>query len=152
MYTVEQYIRDTKLLTNSLVIKINEIPMVLNTAVTIEAENRGEPHMVPTMLTKRTWKYYLNLAGKMHPYDTPVKIRVIETDNEEVLTAELLERYPLTGAKLRENGSMYEQLMLAYPEHIRYIHGCLYPVDIDTAIEAKEGTILAYNNRYIDSL
>lgn len=150
MYTVEQYIRDTKLLTNSLVIKINEIPMVLNTAVTIEAENRGEPHMVPTMLTKRTWKYYLNLAGKMHPYDTPVKIRVIETDNEEVLTAELLERYPLTGAKLRENGAMYEQLMLAYPEHIRYIHGCLYPVDIDTAIEAKEGTILAYNKRYIE--
>ena len=150
MYTVEQYIQDTKSLTNSLVIKINEIPMVLNTAVTIEAENRNEAHMVPNMTDKRSWKYYLNLAGKMHPYDTPVKIRVLETDTEEVLTAELLERYPTTAAELRENTGLYEQLMLDYPEHIRYIHGCMYPVDIDKAIAAKEGTILAYNKRYVE--
>ena len=86
----------------------------------------------------------------MHPYDTPVKIRVLETDTEEVLTAELLERYPTTAAELRENTGLYEQLMLDYPEHIRYIHGCMYPVDIDKAIAAKEGTILAYNKRYVE--
>lgn len=151
MYTIEQYIQDTKSLTNSLVIKINEIPMVLNQAVAMEAEERREPDMVPNMAKKREWKYYLNLAGIMHKYDKPVMIKVLETDKEEVLTAELLRKYPITHTELNENKLLYEQLMANYPEHLRYIHGCMYPVDIDKAIEAKEGTILAYNKNYLEA-
>ena len=33
MYTIERYIAGIKALTNSLVIKINEIPMVINAGV-----------------------------------------------------------------------------------------------------------------------
>lgn len=151
MYTIEQYIKDTKSLTNSLVIKINEIPMVLNQAVAMEAEDRQEPHMVPDMAKKREWKYYLNLAGKMHKYDKPVYIKVLETDKEEILTSDLLRKYPTTHTELKENTGLYEQLMSNYPEHLRYIHGCMYPVDADKAINAKEGTILAYNENYIET-
>lgn len=147
MYTIKDYTADIKALTNSIVIKINEMPMVINAGVkrnlkyTIEHDPNNQP--------RNKWKYYLNLAGIMHPLDTPVYIQVIETDKKEVLTAELLNKYPLTKTELSLYDKYYNILLKEYPEHVGYINGCINPVDIEQAIEAKEGSILAYSKKYV---
>lgn len=149
MYTIERYMAGIKALTNSIVIKINEIPMVINAGVENTPGYNPALHK-PTKENMKEWKYYLNLAGKMHPLDTPIKIRVLETERDEILTAELLNRYPTTKIELQKMEKFYTNYMNEYPEHIRYIHGCMYPVDIDKAIKAKEGTILTYNPDFIE--
>ena len=149
MYTIERYIAGIKALTNSLVIKINEIPMVINAGVenTIGYDPLQDK---PTKGNIREWKYYLNLAGKMHRLDKPITIRVLETEQDEILTADLLNTYPTTKAELLKMDKFYKNYTDEHPEYIRYIHGCMFPVDIDRAIEAPEGTILAYNKDFVE--
>jgi PHIKZ128 len=149
MYTIERYMAGIKALTNSIVIKINEVPMVINAGVENTIGYNPAIHK-PTKENIREWKYYLNLAGKMHPLDTPIKIRVLETERDEVLTAELLDRYPTTRIELQKMEKFYTNYMDEYPEYVRYIHGCMFPIDIDKAIAAKEGTILSYNPDLIE--
>lgn len=149
MYTIERYMAGIKALTNSIVIKINEIPMVINAGVENTIGYNPAVHK-PSKENIREWKYYLNLAGKMHPLDTPITIRVLETERDEILTAELLDRYPTTKIELQKMDKFYNNYMDENPEYVRYIHGCMFPVDIDKAIEAKEGTILTYNKDLVE--
>lgn len=149
MYTIDRYMANIRQLTNSLVIKVNELPMVVNIGVENTIGYDPGKHK-PTRANIKTWKYYLNIAGKMHPLDKPIKIRVIETEREEVLTKELLDRYPMTKIELCKMDKFYTNFMNTYPEYQRYIHGCMFPVDIDRAIEAREGTILAYNKDLVE--
>ena len=151
MYTIDKYKSDIKALTNNFAVKINEIPMAINNYVKLLAISRGEHNRIPKMENKREWKYYLNLAGQMHPYDTPVKITLIEDNTEQVLTAELLRNNTVTRDTLRKMGKYYDYLMEQYPEQCNYIQRCIWPVNIDYAIAAPEGTILAYNRNLVQA-
>lgn len=149
MYTIKQYIANTKALTNSIVFKINEIPMVVNSGVknTIGyIPTRDDPDRLP----KTEWKYYLNLAGIMHRLDQPVKIRVIETETYETLTTELLNKYPITRIELQKYDKYYNELLAEYPEYVRFIHGCIDPINPIDAINAEEGSILAYCKDFVE--
>lgn len=149
MYHIDKYLSNIKALTNSLVIKINEIPYVVNQSI---KDYAGYDFKIddPSKQTEYEWKYYLNLAGKMHRLDTKIYINVLETETKEVLTAELLDQYPTTKNELLKYGKFYDQLLAEYPEYLRYIHGCMQPIDMDLAINAEQGTILSYNKKFIE--
>ena len=99
---------------------------------------------------KTTWRYFMNISGKKHPTNNDVMVYIIETGKKELLTKEILDKYPVTKKELLNNESYYDDLINEYPKDRLYIHGCLYPVDIKTAIAAPEGTILAYNPKYVE--
>lgn len=99
---------------------------------------------------KTTWKYYMNLAGLKHFTNNDVKITVLETGTKESLTKELLEQYKYTKKELLKNETMYEELLIEYPDDLEYILGCLYPISIERAISAEEGDILLYNPTMIE--
>lgn len=149
MYTIDQYKADIKSLTDSLVIKVNELGMTMNHWCKIEAAKRGESFRVDFHHPEE-WKYYLNLAGKMHRYDTPVKITTLEDNLEHVLSIDLLRDHPTTLAELKKMDKYYNALLADYPTHRTFILGCIWPVDINKAIQAKEGTILSYNENLIE--
>lgn len=138
MYTYEQYIKDNILLSNSIVIKMLDTALAINKGLTIKYE------ILPSE-DKREWKYFLNISGQKHFDNSNVELTVIETNVVEPLSLELLNKYPYTKRELLKNDYYYNQLIEQYPNDILFIHGCMYPVDINEAINARDGTILAYN-------
>ena len=144
MYSINTYIKHTIMFTNSLVIKSLGAALAMNKGTI----NKYTSHVSKD---KTTWRYYLNISGQKHHTNNDVKVYIIETSTKESLSKEILEKYPVTKKELLKNESYYDDLINEYPEDRLFIHGCLYPVDIQTAIEAKDGTILAYNSNYVES-
>lgn len=142
MYTYEKYTNDNLLLSNSIVVKMLDVALAINDGLTIKYETLPSED-------KREWKYFLNISGQRHFDNTDVYVTVIETNEERLLTLQLLEEYPYTKNELLKNGYYYNTLLEKYPDELLYIHGCMYPVDINKAIEAKDGTILAYNKTLV---
>lgn len=143
MYSVDEYVKQTIMFTKSLVIKS------LGAALAINRQVLKETNKSPGS-NKATWKYFLNLAGERHVTNKEVEVYVIEKGTKEPLTKALLEKYPYTKKELLNNGDYYKDLVNSYPTELLYIHGCLYPVDIQKAISAPDGTILAYNTKYVE--
>lgn len=144
MTTIEKYNNDTLSFANSLVIKSMDIALAINKGLI----KQGGINFISN--NKKEWKYFLNLAGEKHYTNQDVQITVIEIGQKRSLTKELLEDYRYTRNELLLNGTFYEELINEYPEDKMFIHGCMYPVDKDKAIAAKDGTILTYNQRYIE--
>ena len=129
-------------LAKSLIFKINILPITINKTL----EEYG--YTIP--LDKKQWKYYLNISGSKHFTNSDVKITILEDGNEYSLSKELLETFTYSKSVLMEDSSYYRELTSKYPKDVEYILGCIYPIDIDKAIEADEGVILSYNKNLIE--
>lgn len=137
-------IKDIFIISKSIRFKFNILALHINRDI-------QERYGVPTPDDKREWKYYLNLTGQKHFTNTDVQIKVLETGRVESLTKELLNQYNYTKTELLKNTSMYTELISTHPDDLEYILGCLYPVDMDVALNAVDGDILTYNPTYIES-
>ena len=101
---------------------------------------------------KTTWKYYLNLAGEyLEPFDTPMYVKSLDTLQLIKFTPENLQNNPLTYQAYQYGSSYYNKLVNEYPDQVYLINSILYPTNINTAIAAKDGTILAYNTNLVES-
>jgi len=142
MYTIDNYIKDTYSLTNSLVIKMSDVAITVNKGIYIV-------HGIKPSENKSQWKYYMNLAGEKHFTNNDVMITLLETGKQEYLSKELLENNQYTKFELNKYSSYYKELITNFPNDIDYIKGCINPVDIDKAIDARDGSIMAYSEQYI---
>ena len=141
--TLEMYIKNTLLLSNSLIIKNTDTALAINRGLlTSKFYQSGDK--------PEEWKYYLNLAGKRHITDEVVEVKVLENNKYMPLSPALLEKYKYTKEELSNFGDYYKQLIEKYPEYDLFIKGCINPVDMDYAIQAKEGTILSYNKNLVE--
>ena len=145
MSSMQDYIKQTMLFSNSLVIKLNDLAIAINKGLILKYHDPSYVSSDP-----REWKYYLNISGKRHISNSDVKIKVIETNTLHSLNPSLLEKHPYTKKELLKNTDYYNTLIAEYPDDELYIKGCLYPVDIDTALNAEDGTILAYNPTFVE--
>lgn len=98
----------------------------------------------------RTWKYYQNLAGEYHFTDTPMTIVSLDTQQEIAFTKENMELHLATRQAYRYGSRYYYALLNRFPHQENLIRGILLPVDIDTAIKAKDFKILAYPARLVE--
>lgn len=144
MYSLQQYNKDNILLANSITVKLTDIAIAINKGLV-------KQHGLKISPDPRTWKYYLNLAGIRHSTNSPVLVNVIELGEKQLLSKELLETYNYTKTELLKYGLTFNNLIDEYPEDIAFIKGCLHPVDIEEAINAKEGTILSYNKTFVEA-
>lgn len=152
MYTtINKYYKNTHLLTNSLCIKFIDAAYAVNRGLL--KNNRLTSiygyNLIPTDDMK-TWKYFLNMAGVKHFTNNDVKIKLLENNELVSLSKEVLITYTYTRDELRKNGSYLNNLIYQYPEDSSYIKGCIYPVDIDKAVEAADGTILNYDSDFVE--
>jgi len=143
MYTIDNYLNNIKLLTSSLVVKHHDIGIVMNKWL-----YRNQGIAIPT--DYKLWKYYLNLSGVKHITNNDVLITLCETGAVVPLTNTLITDYPVTHQELDSRLDSYKALLEEYPDDILYINGCLNPIDIDTAIAAKNGCILSYSKQYVE--
>lgn len=158
MYSIEEYNNQVIKLAKSLTIKLLDVALAINKGLTKQYDN------IEISSDMKTWKYFQNISGQRHylnpeePDETKkvstnadVLITIIELGQKQLLTKELLEKHPYTRNELLKQEDFYDNLLNTYPNEVLYIHGCMYPCNIEKAIEAKEGTILAYNENFIET-
>lgn len=154
MNSLDKHIKETITLTNSLSIKITDLAIGVNKGLFLK-------HKITPDIDKRKWKYYLNISGAPHETNLEIKpngskqpiaeLTLIETGKRYPITKNLLLNNPYSRNELKKGESYYKELILRYPTEEAYIKGCLYPCDIEKAINAEDGTILAYNDKLVES-
>lgn len=98
-----------------------------------------------------TWKYYLNLNGQYHATDPIIKVRSRETGQLIDFTRENLLVYRDTRNAYDWGTREYRDLLRNNPDYRVLINGILWPVDINTAIDAADHTILRHDSRKVES-
>ena len=125
-------------LASSIVIKCEEAAKSLNQWV-LSFTNASFDELNP-----RTWKYYKNICGDY--FETDERMYVISLDSLEEIefSKESLEYHRATKKAYAFGTTYYKELVERYPNQEQLIHGILYPADLEVAIAAADGQILAY--------
>lgn len=87
----------------------------------------------------KTWRYYLNISGEKHFSNDLVLITLKETNQEVELTKDLLLKYKDTRNELWKQDEFYKSIISKYPNETLYIHGCMFPSNLDDVIDAPPG-------------
>ena len=103
------------------------------------------------LLSPATWKYYLNIAGEYHSTDTPMLITSLDTREIITFNKANLVTHTATKQAYSFGSRYYYNLLKSYPSQETLIMGILYPADLMTAVNAAEGTILAYDTNLVES-
>lgn len=139
------YINQTLQLAETIVIKSSATAEALNQWVYASSGGRETVSPDPT-----TWKYYLNLSGEYHSIDTEMKVVSVDTLEEILFSKNNLDIHRATAREYRYGTRKYTELVSLFPDQEQLILGILYPADIDTAIAARDGEILAYPPNLIE--
>lgn len=97
-----------------------------------------------------TWAYYMNLAGQYHETDTPMTVVSLDTLETIDFTYDNLLLHRATRKAYSFGTTYYNNLLSRYPNQETLIRGVLNPVDITTAINAKNWTILYYDQNEVE--
>lgn len=142
---LEAYLSDTISLARSLVFKTEISALVINRDL---VKRNGEAAV--DQERPRTWKYYLNISGQYHWSDAMMKVISLDTREEIDFTVENLEEHTATAKAYKYGTRYYYTLARKYPRQVPLILAILNPVDIDVAIAAEDGDILAWDNDYVE--
>ena len=147
MFKKINYQRDLKNLTKSIIIKLDSIGYQIQHYL---YKNKGYSKPDRILDNKREWKYYINLSGKYHSSDTEMYLYNRYIDEDMLLTVENINMYPELRNELMLLGDSFSDLVKKYPYQESLIKSILFPVDIEKAISAENGTILTYNKNLVD--
>lgn len=141
--TIQSHSRNISSLTNSLVIKFIDVALAVNLGI-------KKKYNLAVEDDKKTWKYFLNMAGYRHITNSDVKIRLIENNELVSLSKNVLDEFVYTREELIKFGDYYNDLISKYPDDFSFIKGTIFPVDIDLAIKSEDGTILNYDRGLVE--
>lgn len=138
------YIEQVIQLARSVVIKLDAVAEVMNKYLvsigeTVDAND-------PT-----SWIYYRHLAGMYHPTDKMMKITSLDTLEEIDFTYDNLRFHRATYNAYFSKGDFYKALVAKYPEQVDLIDGILNPVDIKTAINVPNFTLVAFDSSLVNA-
>lgn len=142
-YKYKIYLKSCENLAKSIVIKSNGIAEAMN----LELERLGIAY---DKNDKSTWRYYYNICGKYHERDTMMSVISVDTLERIDFTPENLEVHTATKASYAFGSRLYNELVSQYPDQLLLINGILFPTDMDTALNAENGTILAYPDTLVE--
>lgn len=98
-----------------------------------------------------TWKYYLNLAGQYHHTDTMMTVVSMDTHETIDFTVQNMQLHRATWREYRYGSRYYKELLARFPNQDGLINGILNPVDLKTAIEAPDHTILYHDPSQVEA-
>ena len=97
-----------------------------------------------------SWRYHLHLAGMYHPVDVPMQVTSIDTLEKIDFTKDNLALHTATATAYQYGTRYYDLLVSQYPDQEDLILGILYPADLDTVVNAQDGTILSYPKALVE--
>lgn len=139
------YVQACKDLAQSIVIKLDSLAQGVNNAVLLKTGEVADPN------NPASWKYYQNICGVYHSSDTLMRVYSLDSENTIDFTLEAMVANPVTKAAYTFNSSYYNDLLAAYPDQEMLILGILYPTDLNTALNAADGTILSYPTELVET-
>lgn len=140
------YISNTFNLANTLSIKSQASAEMINTNIKlIYGDDTVDDY------DKTSWKYYQNICGEYHFSDEMIYITSIDTTQKIPFTKESFQTHKGTLVAYQYGTRYYKELVDIHPDKKQLILGVLYPADMDTAINAKDGSILSYNPAYLEA-
>lgn len=140
-----QYLQDNLMLVRTLVFKFHDAARLANEKVALD-----HPEVYLDESNPSTWKYYLNIAGRYHSTDTQMQVISIDTLETIDFTVENLKLHTATKKAYQYGTRQYYSLLNRYPTQQRLINGILNPADLQTAIDAQDGTIVAYRKDLVE--
>lgn len=129
----------------SVVLKCEEAAKALNQWVLGYTNATFDEH------NPRTWKYYRNICGEYFPSDERMYITSVDTLQQIEFSKTNLEFHRATKKAYAFGTTYYKELVERYPDQDQLIHGILYPADMEEAIAAYDGKILAYPSHLVES-
>lgn len=99
---------------------------------------------------KKLWKYYMNLNGSYHQTDTPI---IFVYDNTNITLTKTFLNNPVNNklkTELKMFGKLFKDLVKEFNVSPLLIMGMVYDIDINEAIDAEDGDILAYDKAYLE--
>lgn len=132
-------------LASSIVIKCDEAAKSLNQWV-LTYTNASFDELNP-----RTWKYYKNICGEYFETDEKMYITSLDSLEKIEFSKETLGYHRATKKAYAFGTTYYKELVERYPNQEQLIHGILYPANIEEAIIAADGQILAYPANLIET-
>jgi hypothetical protein len=139
------YIENVYSLAETISVKFEDAANALNLGVILK-------HGIDSVSTDPySWKYYQNISGAYHFSDTRMMIISLDTLAEIEFNLTNLALHPGTKEAYQFGKRYYRELVQKYPDQESLILGILYPADITTAVESKDGTILTYPKNLVDS-
>jgi len=139
----EVYRNDTMRLARTVVIKFDAAATILN-------ERLAEEGIVSDELNPKSWKYYMNMAGEYHSTDSMMRVRSMDTLEMIDFTKDNLAIHRATAREYIPGSIYYNNLVRLFPDQVGLINGIIYPIDIDKAIDSKDGEILYYDPQYVE--
>lgn len=136
------YLNNNIELVYSMIIKLDCVADAMN----VEMRDYG----IAVSEDKLTWRYYKHLAGMYHSSDEDMIIRSLDTGDDIVFNSDTIKHHKKTRSLYKSDPSYVEDLIVRYPSQSNLIKGILYPVDIHTAVNAKNGSILYYDKSYVE--
>lgn len=136
------YLNNNIELARSMIIKLN----IVATAMNKELREYG----VEVSEDKSTWRYYKHLAGNYHPFDAKMRIKSLDTGEIIIYNKDNLTHHKKTRSLYKSDQSYTDDLCSLYPSQANLIKGILYPIDIATALNSKDGTILYYDENFVE--
>lgn len=98
---------------------------------------------------KKTWKYYMNLAGVYHTSDTLMRVRSLDNGQMIDFTVENMRIHVSTARSYQYGTEEYKELLAQYPDQRRLIRGILNPIPYEVSTTAKEYQIIWYEEALI---
>nr|DAI56405.1 MAG TPA: hypothetical protein [Bacteriophage sp.] len=144
-YHYRVYLDKTIALIGTMAIKSEKAASDMNELV---IRRRGR---MPDSQDKTSWIYYCHLAGEYHETDDPIRVISVDTAEEIIFNKENLREHKNTRIEYSYGTRNYKELIEKHPTKELLIRGILYPCDKDKAIQAKDGTILAYDKSYVET-
>lgn len=98
---------------------------------------------------KRTWKYYMNLAGVYHGSNRLMRVRSLDNDEMIDFTAENMRIHIATARSYQYGSEYYKELLAQFPDQQLLIRGILNPIPYEVSTTAKEYQIIWYEEELI---
>lgn len=136
------YLRNTIEFTRTMVIRLDWIGRAMNR----ELHDSG----IDVSDDRREWRYYHHLAGEYHFFDTPMTIVSLDDGSEIEFNRNNLKSHKKTRSVYLYDRMYTDRLIERYPTQSNLVRGILHPVDMETAINSPEGTILWHDRNKIE--
>jgi len=134
----EIFLNDCFNLAETIIYKSDYLAQLLNKTY----EHNAPSSFIPT--DRRTWKYYMNLAGDYFSLDKPMYIQSVDTQETIIFSKDTLKIHTATRREYAYGQKLYYELLAKYPNQEDLILGILYPTDYSRSINAEEFSILSY--------